>query len=292
MGPLRFELKSLAPQAIFPEGKMTIKPSDFDTYIKHRSISVCNRWLDISKTMIQHYLEFVNWTIDENKTLDYFQLLKDTSPSGHWRKKVIQIRKFLLYLKVDWANNIKVPKEFHTTIPKHISKEDIASVLSLYQNHKFFKQIKAIILLGCSSGLRAEEIYQLTPNDIDLDNRIVYVNHNPGNGQTTKTGRSRVSFFNVEAQKALIEYMDFFNNGSGLKQLFNQSHITRIFRKASIQVKDLRKFFSQEWERNCGPTGAKKLLMGHSGDVDLNHYNAQSNEDLKKIYDNIGIRIS
>jgi len=29
--------------------------------------------------------------------------------------------------------------------------------------------------------------------------------------------------------------------------------------------------------------------MGHSlkGDVDLNHYNVQSEEDLKKIYDNV-----
>ena len=33
----------------------------------------------------------------------------------------------------------------------------------------------------------------------------------------------------------------------------------------------------------------KKILMGHSlkGDVDLNHYNAQSEEDLKKIYDKV-----
>ena len=29
------------------------------------------------------------------------------------------------------------------------------------------------------------------------------------------------------------------------------------------------------------------LLMNHRGDVDLRHYNAQSGEDLKKIYDEI-----
>jgi len=34
--------------------------------------------------------------------------------------------------------------------------------------------------------------------------------------------------------------------------------------------------------------------MGHSlkGDVDLMHYNAQSKEDLKKIYDNVMSQIS
>ena len=147
-------------------------------------------------------------------------------------------------------------------------------------------------MLGATSGLRAEELYQLIPENIDLDNRIVYVNHNPSNGQTTKTGRSRVSFFTKETQLALQEYFNYFNNGSDLKELFSSSHIHRIFSSSKLKVKDLRKFFSQEWERNCGPTGAKKLLMGHSGDVDLNHYNAQSNEDLKKIYDNVAIRIN
>ena len=54
-------------------------------------------------------------------------------------------------------------------------------------------------------------------------------------------------------------------------------------------MKDLRKAFSQEWDRRGGPTSIKKILMGHSlkGDVDLSHYNAQPEEDLKKIYDKV-----
>jgi len=74
-----------------------------------------------------------------------------------------------------------------------------------------------------------------------------------------------------------------------LKVLFSQSHITRLFRNAPIQVKDLRKYFSQQWDRRSGPTSIKKILMGHSlkGDVDLMHYNCQSEEDLKRIYDKV-----
>ena len=50
-----------------------------------------------------------------------------------------------------------------------------------------------------------------------------------------------------------------------------------------------RKYFSQEWDRRGGPTSIKKILMGHSlkGDIDLMHYNSQSKEDLKKIYDKV-----
>jgi integrase/recombinase XerD len=62
-----------------------------------------------------------------------------------------------------------------------------------------------------------------------------------------------------------------------------------IFYNSPIKVKDFRKLFSQEWDRRGGPTSIKKILMGHSlrGDVDLMHYNAQSPEDLKAIYDKV-----
>ena len=125
--------------------------------------------------------------------------------------------------------------------------------------------------------------------DIDIENRILHINHNPNNGQSTKTKMSRVSFYNEKAKLAIIDYLEFYNKNGGLKRLFNQSHISRIFRDAPIQVKDLRKFFSQEWDRRGGPTSIKKILMGHSlkGDVDLMHYNCQSPEDLKNIYDKV-----
>jgi integrase/recombinase XerD len=125
--------------------------------------------------------------------------------------------------------------------------------------------------------------------DINLENRIVYINHNPNNGQTTKTKKSRISFFTENTKQALQEYFTYFNNGNGLKVLFPQVWLERKFRLTSLRVKHLRKFFSQEWDRKGGPTSIKKILMGHSlkGDVDLMHYNAQSEEDLKRIYDKV-----
>ena len=140
--------------------------------------------------------------------------------------------------------------------------------------------MKALILLGISSGLRSEELYQLKEEDIDLNNRLVCVNHNPSNGQSTRTKRSRVSFFTVETEKVLREYLKNRN-----PTLFAQTTCSRAFRNAPIRVKDLRKHFSQEWDRRRGPTSIKKILMGHSlkGDVDLMHYNCQSEEDLKNI---------
>ena len=132
-------------------------------------------------------------------------------------------------------------------------------------------------------------MYQITQKDIDLTNRIIHIYHDPENGKTTKTKRNKIAIFNNETQEALQDYLDYFNNPGDLKSLFSLSHTIRLFRDSKVKVKDLRKFFSQEWDKRGEPTSIKKILMGRSlkGDVDLMHYNYQSKEDLKQIYDKV-----
>jgi len=85
----------------------------------------------------------------------------------------------------------------------------------------------------------------------------------------------------------LEKYLQIYSKNSRIKHLFSKRQCERMFAKTSLQVKDLRKFFSQEWDRRSGPTSIKKLLMGHRGDVDLRHYNMQDTDDLKRIYNEI-----
>jgi len=240
------------------------------------------------KRYLEGYLEYLHYRIDKSKSLAYFKGLKDTYSIATYKKEMYQILKFLTYHQIEWAKEIQLPSDPIYDV-KRFGHDIIQQTLSHFENHQYFKQINAIILLGASSGLRAEEMYQLNLEDIDLDNRIVHVNHHPMNGQTTKTQRSRVSFFNEETKQAFCEYLTYFNNGNKLDRLFSQTHMTHLFKGAPIRVKDLRKFFSQEWDRRSGPTSIKKILMGHSlkGDVDLMHYNCQSEEDLKMIYDKV-----
>lgn len=266
-----------------------INVSDVDKYFLLREIEgICRDWQENSKRWIKSYLDFVSWKIDEEKTLMYCKKIMENSSITYYRKQIYQIRRFLEHLKIDWACNIKLPPE-PEYLPKRISSDAINQILEYFKSHKYVKQIKALILLGCSSGLRAEELYQLTQDDIDLKNRIVHINHNPLKGQTTKTQRSRISFFTVDAQNAISDYLEYFKNGNGLEVLFGHSHLFPIFKDSPVKIKDFRKYFSQEWDRRGGPTSIKKILMGHSlkGDVDLMHYNCQSEEDLKKIYDKV-----
>jgi len=213
--------------------------------------------------------------------------LKDKHSLSYYRKQLLQIRKFLQYLDVEWAKRLVPPNEV-LYLPKRISDEVIAKTIQSFEGNRYYLQCKSLILLGASCGARAEELYQLRPQDLDLENRTIHINHDPKNHQSTKTKTSRIAFFTPEAKEALEAYLAFYKQ-SNLDILYSQSHITRLFRGAPIQVKDLRKYFSQTWDRQSGPTGIKKQLMGHSlrSDVDCQHYNCQSEEDLKKIYDKI-----
>jgi integrase len=266
-------------------------PSGFEPESTAREAGgLSERWLYDVTRILTKYLTYVKWKYDEDKTLSYLERLQEHYSITSYRKRLYQIRKFLQHTKIEWANELKAPPE-PRTLPKRVTVDDIYKTLDYFLDHKYYTQISALILIGATSGLRAEELYQLKLSDIDLDKNLIRVNHNPENGQTTKTGNSRITIFSEEAKIILKDYLRFYETNNRLLNLFSITHIERLFRNAPIKVKDLRKFFSQEWDRNGGSTSIKKMLMGHSGDVDTYHYNAQSEDDLLKIYNKVGIKI-
>jgi integrase/recombinase XerD len=269
---------------------ITIDRDGIKEYLNVKALSgVCDKHLYETNRFLIHYLDYVDNKIKKTKSIEYFNKLKNKYAISSYRKQVYQILKLLRYYKVDWADEIKLPPE-PIYYPKKISLDDIEKTINYFKNRSCYLRVRALILLGSTSGLRALELFQLTIDDIDLEKRKVYVNHNPSNHQSTKTKQNRVSFFSEEAEQCLSEYIDYFNNGNhNIHTLFKMRRLERLFEESPIQVKDLRKFFSQEWDRRGGPTSIKKILMGHSlkGDVDLMHYNAQSEDDLKKIYDKV-----
>jgi integrase/recombinase XerD len=237
---------------------------------------------------LENFLDYVNWTIDKTMSLAYFKQLQSMFSIAYYKKQMYQIMKFLKYHGVEWVKEIKLPSDPDCT-PKRVTNEDIARTIDYFQGNDYFKRFKAIILVGATSGLRPSELYALTINDIDLNNRTIHVRHEPKTNHTTKSGKSRITFINEQAKIALEDYLKIFDNGRRLKTLFSENTIQEAFQNAPIRIKHLRKAFSQEWTRRGGDTGVKKILMGHSlkNDIDLMHYNYQSEEDLKKIYDKV-----
>ncbi|MBC7128407.1 MAG: tyrosine-type recombinase/integrase [Thermoplasmatales archaeon] len=253
---------------------------ELDLYLKKISLKIeSRRWLKNIEKILQDYLASQKNGISKERTINYLIKLKTKDDVETFRKKAFQIRKFLRYLKIDWADEIEIPKMKHYSARK-ITIDDIRNLINEMESKEYKgnkKIFRALILLGATSGLRAEELYKLNKDDIDLANRIVYVR--AGN---SKTKRHRISFFSREAQAVLRCY---FKDVKG-KPFF--SGISKHFRKSKIRIMDLRKFFSQEWDRRNGNYFAKRILMGHSlRDVDAEHYAFMDENDLKKIYDEV-----
>jgi len=271
------------------ESMFLVTKSQVDEYLSLREIEGLNNgWVKSIRRFILDYVNVVNWRVSKESTFEYLKTIQKNFSVSYYRKRACQIRRFLLFLNCDWAEYIRLPKIPPLQV-KRVTKEDVSKTLELFKNKKSGERYVALTLLGASSGMRPKEMYQLQPENIDLDNMVVYVNHNPDNGQTTKTKRHRIALFDENTKQVLEVYLDIYANSSKLKKLFSKRQCERVFEKCPLHVKDLRKFFSQEWDRSGGPTSIKKILMGHSlnGDVDLRHYNHQSEEDLKRIYDSV-----
>ena len=275
-------------RGISPTGSQGwIRKEDLQEYISLREIEGnSEEWIERIRAWLIEFLDYTQWKIDKKKTFEFLKKKMQIYTVTTYRKMLFQIRKFLLYLNIDWAREIKAPSQPEYRAKK-ISLEDIQNTIRYVS--KFGIRYVALTLLGATSGMRAEEMYQLKPEDIDLENRIVYINHNPQKGQTTKTKKSRIAIFNGETKEVLERYLETFNSNSRYKYLFSKSECERVFRNAPIQVKDLRKFFSQEWERRGGSYAVKEILLGHSlkKSIDLSHYTYLDENELRRIYDKV-----
>jgi hypothetical protein len=57
-----------------------------------------------------------------------------------------QIRKFLAYLKIDWLDDIKLPKDPEYS-PKKVTTEDIAKTIEYFQHGDGFKRHLTLIVI-------------------------------------------------------------------------------------------------------------------------------------------------
>ena len=103
-----------------------------------------------------------------------------------YKKRVLQIRKWLRFLNLNYLDNMKMPSE-PSYFPIYISIEDINHALQYFNNHSYEKQGKALIMLGAYTGLRSSEIYRLKLKNIDFDSQSIYV-------EQTKDGKARIVF--------------------------------------------------------------------------------------------------
>ena len=155
--------------------------------------------------------------------------------------------------------------------------------------------VKCIALLLATSGLRKSEVWNLRKNDIDREIRAIIPNCHSG-----ETKHSGISFYNLEAEKVLEEYLakeKCLQNGERLFVIGHERFL-RAWRKAKeksgvyLKPKDLRDFFSQEMGKALIPDRFIDIFQGRSPrNVLAKHYTPQGIKLLREIYDKANLRI-
>jgi integrase/recombinase XerD len=260
--------------------KVRISDSEIKEYIEFRKAeNISRKWAYQVNLYIKAYIKYCGSEITKNKTLQYLNFLRSGCHRATYRKQLLQIRKFLQYEGINWLDKMKIVSEPIST-PKRVPEPLLNACKTYFEGHKHELQAHALIELGSSSGMRATEIYRLNISDVDLESRSIIL-------EETKEGSPRIVFFSEDARMALLAFCR--GMPRKLVYLFGEFHCRRMFKDAPLQVKDMRKYFLQEWNRRGGNYLIGEILVGHSirQNISLSHYVAFSNDELKKEYDRI-----
>jgi len=166
---------------------------------------------------------------------------------------------------------------------------DIQAMLEKCAGERFWDlRNRAIILTLLDTGLRASELVDLNPDDLNLDRGNVLVRQGKGR-------KPRTVFVGKRTRKALRAYMlahtwpdsALFVSYRGRKLTYDglRQIVKELARKAGVnppKLHSFRRFFALEYLRNGGDIFTLQRLMGHSDIQILRRYLNQLDEDLER----------
>jgi len=256
----------------------------------------------------------------EQDVTQYWQTIQKYAPLTR-TAKISAIRGFLE------ENNIELSSRFWKKLSKR-SKGKRAITIDAAPSNTQLKRIlshademtRAVTLIGCSSGLRINEILNLHESDIKPNGKLLRIYIRP---EISKTGETRVTFATDEAKQALQEWMKVryhwlkssLNKGRGVLgyngyenrktiddprvfpidySCFNRKW-SRCLKKAGLNERDvstgyhkyhihtLRKFFETRMSTAGVPEAIIQQLQGHTGYLN-GSYKRYMESELEQAY--------
>lgn len=220
-------------------------------------------------------------------------------------------------------NDIALKKSQVAFVKSSIERRQVTTrdhILTHEEIKKWYEHLSRIgrvtLIVQLATGMRIGEVLGLEPDDVDLDNGIVYVRRSNQNRKTTKNQRERVTFLTDEAVFALQEWLAYRDtwvdqacrklNGQVKSNTYDtriipatnntiQEAYTRGLKKAGLFERDpetnwctitshsLRKYFHSQL-KTAMPAEMVESLMGHEGYLS-GSYRRYSVEQLQAEYD-------
>jgi integrase len=257
-------------------------------------------WLEVvkqyNKTTTRGYVKVVSRAMRELPTFDYANLLtylkelRRTVSPGYYSVHLGALKHYTKFIGKPelLAEFSHPPKQF---VPKTFWKrEQIAAFYNALSSLK----MKALFLMGATTGLRKGEILSLRIDDIDHSTRMIMPKVHSG-----RTKHSWVSFYNAECEAVLREYMDSLSPVFRARgKLFPLRVLDfkvewRAAKERSgvpLKFKDLRDFFAESMINLGVQTIYIDAFAGRApGSVLAKHYVDLSPQKLKQVYEQAGL---
>jgi len=173
----------------------------------------------------------------------------------------------------------------------------IPSKRKLQEFYRWLKEpmAKALFLIYVTTGLRRNEALNLRIGDIDFEKK-----NDHSKGDSSRTKRTWITFYNDEAEDALKEYLGSFESLNKQARLFpvTETYFRKRWiafekeRKLKLSPQVLREWFACEMGRLGVPDRYIDAFCGRvPRSVLARHYTDFSPEELKEIYDKANLKV-
>ncbi len=256
-----------------------------------KSKNTVDQYSRIVRAMLIHIGKRVEdiTTGDLNKYKIYLSTKKRYSKNSLYLA-IKAISSFFRYKGLDIAKSLKPPKR-PKSIPKYLTEEEVKKLLHAAQNNS---RDYAILSLLAYSGLRVSELCNLRVEDVDLGERVVYVNSGKGD-------KDRIVVISEKAAEAIEnslltredDLIYLFASKKGEK--ISRVQVFRVVRKYA-QMAGIKKNVTPHVLRHTLATTLLKRgvdiryiqqFLGHSSVATTQIYTHVNDEMLKNVYDSV-----
>jgi len=258
----------------------------------------CLSKLNLSRETVKHYVRKIRAFL-ENRSLvserDIQVYIKEAKEkySPYYVSNILSAFKayFRDFKGLKWMDGYRHPQA-SLKVKEEIEPEKVRRFIEAIDDIG----VKCFALFLASSGLRKSEVYNLRREDVNRELRCIIPNCHSG-----KTKRSGISFYNEEAEKALLEFEKSMNPMQkrserlipiGSDRFFYEWQKAKKKSGVNLKPKDLRDFFSQEMGKALIPDRFIDIFQGRAPrNVLAKHYTPQGIKFLREIYDKANLRI-
>lgn len=228
----------------------------------------------------------------------YISLMQESHNPGGVHALFRALRTFLYWVEVeeiipDWKNpmrKLKAPRvAIEPIVP--VSLEDVAALLATCKRGMFTgERDRAVLLTLLDTGVRAQELYRMNLEDMDLGTGAIMITQGKGR-------KPRVVFIGRRTRRAIRAYLRkrrddslalwVTRSGERMTYWTLTGILKRRSKLAGIQgpsPHDFRRAFALAMLRNGADVFSLQKLMGHADLQILRRYLAQSDQDIQRAH--------